>query len=132
MFVLIGKCQGCFVGLNYRFESRTAEQVAEKDVEIEEKRKLKEQRKREQEENVKRKQALKKIKEEAKEDKKKEKRKKQWWEEQNQTADRVPQAEHDVEWYVKEVGENPGEEFFGSDKMKGKKTVETTKKARKK
>lgn len=123
-----GLCDGKV--LYHRFESRTAEQIAEKDVEIEEKRKLKEQRKREQEENVKRKQALKKMKEEAKESKK-EKRKKQWWEEQNQTADNVSQAEHDVEWYVKEVGENPDEEFFGSDKMKRKKTTETKKKKKK-
>eukprot|EP00889_Picochlorum_renovo_P002798 jgi/Picre1/29828/NNA_005210.t1 len=124
-----GLCDGKV--LYHRFESRTAEQIAEKDVEIEEKRKLKEQRKREQEENVKRKQALKKMKEEAKESKK-EKRKKQWWEGQNQTADNVSQAEHDVEWYVKEVGENPDEEFFGSDKVKRKKTTETKKKKKKK
>jgi len=65
-----GLCDGKV--LYHKFESRSREQVAAKDSEMEQKRKLKEKRKREQAENVRKKELAKKIKEEAKKLKKEE------------------------------------------------------------
>eukprot|EP00890_Picochlorum_soloecismus_P000274 jgi/Picsp_1/1247/NSC_04728-R1_peter pan-like protein len=69
-----GLCDGKV--LYHKFESRSQEQVAAKDSEMEQKRKLKEKRKREQAENVRKKELAKRIKEEAKKMKKEEKTRK--------------------------------------------------------
>jgi ribosome biogenesis protein SSF1/2 len=109
--------------LYHRYESRTAEEVAAKDSEIEEKKKIKDERRKEQEANVKRKQAAKKMKEDAKKAKKDSKKKEQWWEKEEEKPrdDKTgTQMDHDIEWYIKEVGEKPDEEFLGTGKGKGK------------
>ena len=116
-----GLCDGKV--LYHAYESRTAEEVSAKDSEIEEKKRLKEERRRVQHDNVKRKQALKKMKDDAKKAKNDEKkRKKEWWEQEEggHKKDQA-QADHDVEWYIKEVGEAPDEEFLGSRNIKSKK-----------
>jgi len=107
-----GLCDGKV--LYHAFENRTAEEVAAKDSEIEEKKRLKEERRRIQNDNVKRKEAMKKIKEESKKSKN-DAKKKEWWE-KDEAGKKDSQADHDVEWYIKEVGETPDEEFLGSRK----------------
>lgn len=72
-----GLCDGKV--LYHRFESRSAEEIAAKDSEIDKKRKEKEKRKREQEENVRRKQKL-------KTSGKEKKKKKDWWKRNDETA----------------------------------------------
>lgn len=105
--------------LYHAFENRTAEEIAVKDSEIEEKKRLKEERRRIQNENVRQKQALQKMKEEAQKSRRDAKKsnngKKQWWEKEEGSKPES-QADHDVEWYIKEVGEKPDEEFLGSRK----------------
>lgn len=110
-----GLCDGKV--LYHTFENRTAEEVAAKDSEMLEKKRLKEERRRIQNENVKRKESLKKMKEDAeksKRDEKNKKKRKEWWEKEQQGGPKDSQADHDVEWYIKEVGAKPDEEFLGS------------------
>jgi ribosome biogenesis protein SSF1/2 len=127
-----GLCEGKV--LYHRYEERSAEEVRQKDDEMEAARKLKAERRRVQEENVRKKQALKKAKEDAKQEKK-ERKKKEWWEkngngggqgeeEQLTKEDRDrARAQEDIEYYKQEVGEYPDEEFLARDtKNKKKKT----------
>lgn len=105
--------------LFHRYVKRTKEELQHQESEIETQRREKEKRRREQEANVKRKEAEKRRKEEAKEAKAGKGKPgagqgKQWWEKEEEGAGagrRGDRGEEDAEWYRKEVGEAPDEDF---------------------
>lgn len=105
--------------LYHRYVKKSAAEAAAQETEAETKRRQKEQRRKEQDANVQRKMADKKRKDEdsAAGGRKGaaaayKKRKTEWWEEEGEEAKRQrEEGNDDAEWYEKEVGEAPDDEF---------------------
>jgi ribosome biogenesis protein SSF1/2 len=102
--------------LYHRYVKKSAAEAAKQETEAETKKREKDKRRKEQESNVQRKMAEKKKKDEdsAAGGKKGayKKRKTEWWEEEGEEAKRQREVGNDdAEWYEKEVGEAPDDEF---------------------
>jgi ribosome biogenesis protein SSF1/2 len=108
--------------LYHRYVKKTAAEAAAQETEAETKKREKEKRRKEQDANVQRKMAEKKRKDEesAAGGKKgaaaayqKKRRKTEWWEEEGEEAKKQREEgnDDDAEWYEKEVGEAPDDEF---------------------
>eukprot|EP00887_Chlorella_sp_A99_P007231 scaffold2.g7231.t1 len=104
-----GLCDGRV--LYHAYEQRDTEEAAAQEEEHEARRRLKEQRRREQEENVRRKQADKRRREKVEEERGEGGRGGKRPRKQEREQEAGQEADDDVEWYRKEVGEEPDDAF---------------------
>lgn len=116
--------------LFHRYVKKSKAEVAAQQNKIEKTALEKEKRRKQQEENVRRKQVEKRRREKADElrahgsaEKSKRGKKKEWWEKEHEAHDNVHEGDDDLEWYKKEVGEDPDELDMGKNRGQQRRQV---------